>query len=78
MLIDKRLVRGVHRGRDEPRGERRLGRVRHVQHVDAALLVEDVRRVEERGVVVRAVVTRRVHVRSTLKPPTVPIVFSFA
>ena len=63
----ERLVRRLHRRGHEPVGEHRLGRVRHVEHVDAALGVEEVRRVHQRGVVVGAVVAGRVDVALDLE-----------
>ena len=59
---NQRLVRGVHRRSQEPGGQLRLGRIRHVEDVHPTLRVQDVGRVHQRGVVVRAVVTGGIRV----------------
>ena len=64
---NERLVRRLHRRGQEPVGEHRLRRVRHVEHVHAALGVKEVGRVHQRCVVVGAVVAGRVDVALDLE-----------
>ena len=70
---DQRLVRREHRRRDQLVGQHRIRRVRHVEHVDPGLDVDQARRRQQGGVVVRALAPGGVDVALDLEPADRPL-----